>query len=113
MRQVFGHRAPYLLKHINAIEKIQKRFTKRIYSLSHLSYPERPAAINLEPLELRRLKNDLVMYYKCLNNLVALPSDEYFVKTFKFLILDLVVTDLLFLCAVLIILKMITGFIYF
>ena len=71
--------APYLLKHINAIEKVQKRFTKRIYSLSHLSYPERLAAINLEPLELRRLKNDLVnMYYKCLNNLVALPPDEYF-----------------------------------
>ena len=45
---------------------------------SHLSYPERLAAINLKPLELRRLKNDLVMYYKCFNNLVALPSDEYF-----------------------------------
>jgi len=70
--------SPYLLKHIIAIEKVQKRFTKRIYSLSHLSYPERLAVINLGPLELRRLKNDLVMYFKCLNNLVALPSDEYF-----------------------------------
>jgi len=66
---------PYLLKHINAIEKVQKRFTKRIYSLSHLSYSERLAVINLEPLELRRLKIDLVKYFKCLNNLVALPSD--------------------------------------
>jgi len=27
--------SPYLLKHINAIEKVQKRFTKSIYSLSH------------------------------------------------------------------------------
>jgi len=34
--------------------------------------------INLEPLELRKLKNGLVMYFKCLNNLVALPSDKYF-----------------------------------
>ena len=75
--------APYLLKHINAIERVQKRFTKHIYSLSHLSYPERLAAINLEPLELRRLKNDLIMYYKCLNNLVALPSVSIFVNTFK------------------------------
>ena len=59
--------------------KVQKLFTKRVYSLSHLSYPERLASINLEPLKLCRLKNDLVMYYKCLNNLVALPSDdEYF-----------------------------------
>jgi len=61
--------SPYLLKHINAIEKVQKRFTKRIYSLSHLSIPERLAVINLEPLQLRRLKNYLVMYFKCLNNL--------------------------------------------
>jgi len=47
-----------------------------IATYSHLSYPERLAVINLEPIELRRLKNDLVMYYKCLNNFVALPSDE-------------------------------------
>ena len=59
-------------------KKYKKRFTKRIYSFSHLSYAERLAAINLESLELRKLKNDLGMYYKCLNNLVALPSDEYF-----------------------------------
>jgi ribonuclease P/MRP protein subunit RPP40 len=70
--------SPYLLKHINAIEQVQKRFTRRIDSLSHLSYPERFAAINLEPLELRRLKSDLIMYFKCLNNLAALLSDEYF-----------------------------------
>ena len=70
--------SPHLLKHINAIERVQKQFTKRIRSLSQLSYPERLAAIDLEPLELRRLKTDLVLYYKCLNNLVALPPNEYF-----------------------------------
>jgi len=43
-----------------------------------LTYPERLAVINLEPFELRRLKNDLVMHFKCLNSLVALPTDEYF-----------------------------------
>ena len=70
--------SPYLLKHINAIERVQKHFTKRIPSLSHLTYPERLAAIDLEPLELRRLKADLVLYYKCLNNLTALPYTDYF-----------------------------------
>ena len=59
--------SPYLLKHINAIEKVEKQFTQRMYSLSHLSYPERLAALNLEPLELRRLNNDLVMYLCILN----------------------------------------------
>jgi len=63
--------SPYLLKHINASEEVQKRFTKRIYSSTHLSYPERHAAINLEPLELRRLKNNLVLYV--FNNLATLP----------------------------------------
>ena len=38
----------------------------------------RLAAINLEPLQLHTLKNDLVKCYKCSNNLAALPSDEYF-----------------------------------
>ena len=69
---------PYLIKHINALEKVQKHFTKRIPSLSNLSYPERLAALDLEPLELRRLKSDLVLYYKCFHDFVALPSSEYF-----------------------------------
>jgi len=68
--------APYLIKHINAVEKVQKNFTKRIPALTNLSYPERLAAIDLEPLELRRPKSDLVLYYKCLNDLVALPNSE-------------------------------------
>ena len=70
--------SPHLIKHINAIERLQKKFTKRIPSISHLSYPERLAAINLEPLELRRLKADLTLYYKCFHNLVALPAEIYF-----------------------------------
>jgi len=36
------------------------------------------AALDLEPLELRRLKSDLVLYYKCSHDFVALPSSEYF-----------------------------------
>ena len=58
------------------IEKVQKWLTKLIYSLSHLSHQERQAAISIEPLhELKRLKGDSVTYYKCLKNLVPLPSD--------------------------------------
>ena len=39
---------------------------------------ERLAALDLGTLELRRHKSDLVLYYKCLHDLVALPSSEYF-----------------------------------
>ena len=70
--------SPHLIKHINAIERVQKRFTKRIPELSKLSYAERLACISLEPLELRRLKIDLLLYYKCFNGLVDLPSNHYF-----------------------------------
>ena len=70
--------SPHLKKHINAIERVQKHFTKRIKSLSHLSYTERLLALDIEPLELRRLKADLVLYYKMFNNLIALSSTEYF-----------------------------------
>ena len=55
--------SPHLKKHINAIERVHKQFTKK--SLSHLSYTERLLALGIEPLELRRLKADLVLL-KCL-----------------------------------------------
>jgi len=63
---------PHLLKHINAIENVQRRFTKRVPSISNLPYPERLAILGLEPLELRRLKSDLVLYFKIFHNLVHL-----------------------------------------
>jgi hypothetical protein len=73
--------SPHLIKHIDSIERVQKYFTRRIPSLRDLSYPERLAAIDLEPLELRRLKADLTLYYKCLHNLIALPPDVYFAES--------------------------------
>jgi len=43
------------------LENIQRRFTKRVPSLSHLSYFPRLSALELEPLVLRRLKFDLIL----------------------------------------------------
>ena len=72
---MYGH---HLMKHINALEEVQKHFTKRSPSLSYLSYHELLAALDLEPSEIRGLKSELVLYYKCLHDLVALPISEYF-----------------------------------
>ena len=63
------------IKHIDGIEEVQRHFTRRIPNLRDLSYGERLATINLETLELRRLKCDLTMYYKILNSLTPLPMD--------------------------------------
>jgi hypothetical protein len=49
---------------IDLLESVQRKFTKRIPSLSNLNYLDRLKVINLEPLELRRLKTDLIHYYK-------------------------------------------------
>ncbi len=73
--------SPYKIKYINAIEKIQRHFTRRIPALRDLSYGERLATINLETLELRRLKCDLTMYYKILHSHTPLPVEEYFCIT--------------------------------
>jgi hypothetical protein len=63
---------------IDKLENIQRRFTKRIPSLSHLSYLERLRALNMIPLELRRLHFDLIQYYKILNNLTGMDPNSYF-----------------------------------
>jgi len=66
---------PYLLKHITCIERVQRRFTKRIPALHDMSYSERLAALDLESLEIRRLRADLTLYYKILNNLVHISRN--------------------------------------
>ena len=43
-----------------------------------LTYLDRLAALNMESLEMRRLKLDLCMYYKIIHNFIALPADLYF-----------------------------------
>ena len=46
--------------------------------IKHLTYPERLAVLNLESLELRILKADLVMYYEILNNWISINFDDHF-----------------------------------
>ena len=69
---------PYKVKHITAIEKIQRSFTRRIPSLRDLSYEERLARINLEPLEIRRLKFDLVLHFKISKGLTPFDNNLVF-----------------------------------
>ncbi len=70
--------SPHLVKHIHLIESVQRRFTKRIPALSNLPYAERLVFLDIETLEYRRLKSDLVFYYKILNGVTLWPSDMYF-----------------------------------
>ena len=67
---------------IDLLENVQRKFTKRIPSISHLNYVERLKIINLESLELRRLKFDLINYYK----FMVLPFNPELRQRFKFYI---------------------------
>lgn len=58
---------PWLLQDINVIENVQRRFTRKVCIICHLpvmSYDERLTLFNLERLELRRLRTDLVELFK-------------------------------------------------
>ena len=60
---------------ITKLERVQRRFTKRIPAVAHLSYRDRLEMLGLESLEFRRLRYDLVMMYKIVHNLVDLERD--------------------------------------
>ena len=53
-------------------------FTKRLLWPNIMSYYERVAILNLELLELRRIKCDMYYCFKILNNLTCLGSNAYF-----------------------------------
>ena len=52
--------SPHLMKDVRILENVQRKFTKRVPGLSHMSYSERRNELGLDTLELRRLHNDLL-----------------------------------------------------
>ena len=48
------------------IEKVQRKATKLVPSISHLSYEERLQRLELPSLKYRRLRGDMIMTYKLL-----------------------------------------------
>ena len=58
--------APYKLKHIEQIEKVQMRATKQIPGFRDLTYPERLRRLKLPTLSYRRLRGDMIETYKIL-----------------------------------------------
>ena len=63
---------------MEARERVQKYFTKRIHGLKGFDYKERLFILKLESLEVRRLHFDLAMYFKIIHSLVDLNFDDFF-----------------------------------
>ena len=69
--------SPHFLYLIDLIENVQRNFTKRLSGLSNMSYAERLIVCNLEPLELRRIRTDMLFVYKLLNGIIKCNLIEY------------------------------------
>ena len=66
---------------IQILEKVQRVFTRRLLqklNIKFSSYEERLNILNIEKLDSRRLRNDLVLVYKMLNNLIDMNFNEFF-----------------------------------
>ena len=70
--------SPYLKSDIELIENVQRRFTKRLKGLSALSYDDRLKLLNLERLEIRRLRFDLLCCYKVIFGLIGIDREAFF-----------------------------------
>ena len=56
--------SPYTIQDIDALESVQRRFTKYLPGLFDFSYQDRLTILGMESLELRRLRADLIHVYK-------------------------------------------------
>ena len=56
--------SPHWVKDINLVEGVQRRATKLVPELKHLSYEERLKRLDLTTLEERRTRGDLLEMYK-------------------------------------------------
>jgi len=62
---------------IVSIEKVQRRFTKRLPGLKNFTYQERLNRLNLVSLELLRLHMDLIVCYKMVFVLVSVHCTNF------------------------------------
>ena len=60
---------PYIKKDIETLEKVQRRATKISPTIKNLSYENRLTALKLTTLEKRRIRGDLIQYFKIENKL--------------------------------------------
>ena len=70
--------SPTYVTDIVKIEKVQKYYTKRISSISNLSYKQRLQCLKLDSLELRRLYFDMRIVYTIIQGLIDVAFDDLF-----------------------------------
>ena len=69
---------PLYKKDMVAIENVQRRATKLVKSIRHLTYQERLKILGLPSLEYRRERADVIEVFKILNKIDEIDKDKLF-----------------------------------
>ena len=73
--------SPQHKKYMELLERVQKRMTKMIRGMEHLSYEERLRELGLFNLEKRRLQRDLVLSFQYLKGASKKDGDKLFSRS--------------------------------
>jgi len=73
--------SPFRKGDIEALEKVQKRATKKTPALKNLPYKDCLKACNLSTLHYRRLRGDMIETYKILSGKYNTSVVPYFIRT--------------------------------
>ena len=76
--------SPTLLGEIAQLEQVQRNFTRRILGCQKLGYWERLAVLNLQSLQRRRERYQVILMWKIYNGLVPNGIDIEFTETARF-----------------------------
>jgi len=75
--------SPHYKKDVEALERVQRRFTRMLPGMEGRSYEERLRDLRLFSLERRRLRGDLIEAYKMIRGLDRVDSDSLFPRMEK------------------------------
>ena len=70
---------PFKIYLIEKIERVQRYFSRRVLFRTKLSYTERLCILHLDTLEAGRIKFDLKLCFKIINNLCGLDPANFFI----------------------------------
>ena len=71
---------PYMKKNFNTLERIQRRASKIVKGMKHLSYEERLKRLRLIKIEDRAKRGDLIETYKIMTGKLKVDPNQFFKK---------------------------------
>jgi hypothetical protein len=69
--------SPLMKCNIDRIERVQRYYTRRICT-NDMRYLDRLQELNIETLEHRRIKSDIVLFFKLISNVTSININEYY-----------------------------------